>query len=203
MTGPTSRPRRVLSSRRAVAMAGFFGLQSAQAYVQFGWIAQIYRDGGLGPASAGAMAGIIASLGIPAGFLMPGVVARVRDLRPVAAVLGALLTIGYLGILWSPTRLPWLWALCLGVSGFAFPAAIALITARTRAPVVTAHVSAFTQSWGYLIAAAGPFLVGALHDLSGGWRVPLLVLAACGPLLALLGMLAGAQGYVDDDLAGR
>lgn len=199
---PPDRTRiRVASSRRAVALAAFFGLQSAQAYVQFGWIAQIYRDGGLSPAAAGAMGGVIAALGIPAGLLMPGVVGRVRDLRPVAALLGALLSVGYLGILWAPTTLPWLWALCLGLSGFAFPAAIALITARTRAPIVTAHVSGFTQSWGYLVAAAGPFAVGALHDLTGGWRVPLLALAACGPLLAVLGMAAGAQGYVDDDLA--
>ena len=40
------------------------------------------------------------------------------------------------------------------------------------------------QTGGYLIAAAGPLLAGALHDLSGGWTVTLLFLiVVLAPLL--------------------
>lgn len=192
---------RVSGSKHAVALAIFFGLQSAQAYVQFGWVAQMYRDAGADPTLAGNMASLIAGLGIPAGLLMPYVVQHVRDLRPVMIGLGALLVTGWLGILLAPLTLPWLWALCLGVSGFAFPAAIALITARTRHPEVAARVSGFTQGVGYLIAAAAPFLIGLLHSWTGGWTVPLIVLAASGPLLAVAGMVAGSRGFIDDELA--
>ena len=86
---------------------------------------------------------------------------------------GVLQISGWAGMLLAPGTVPSLWAVSLGLSGFAFPTAIALITARSRAPHVTAQVSGFTQSLGYLLAAAGPLAVGALHDLTGGWTVPL------------------------------
>ena len=31
---------------------------------------------------------------------------------------------------------------------------------------------------GYIVAAAGPWLLGAVHDAAGGWTLALLVLAA-------------------------
>jgi CP family cyanate transporter-like MFS transporter len=41
------------------------------------------------------------------------------------------------------------------------------------------------QSAGYLLAAAGPFLFGALHAVSGDWTLSLLVLLVSG--VALIG----------------
>ncbi|MFB6671366.1 hypothetical protein ACFCWG_03040 [Streptomyces sp. NPDC056390] len=39
------------------------------------------------------------------------------------------------------------------------------------------------QGAGYLLAAAGPFVLGALHDATGGWTAPMLLLAAlCVPM---------------------
>jgi MFS transporter, CP family, cyanate transporter len=32
------------------------------------------------------------------------------------------------------------------------------------------------QCLGYLLAAAGPFLLGAVHDLTGGWTWPVISL---------------------------
>ena len=53
-----------------------------------------------------------------------------------------------------------------------------------------ASLSAFAQGAGYLVAAAGPLMVGFLHTATGGWTVPI------GAVLAVLagqfaaGMLA-------------
>lgn len=190
----------VARSRKALALTLFFGTQSTQAYVQFGWIAQVYRDGGLDPPSAGLMASVIAAFGIPSGLLMPWVVSRFTDLRPVVVTLGLLLAGGYAGVLLAPTTVPWAWATSLGASGAAFPLAIALITLRTRDPRVTTRVSAFAQSGGYLIAAGGPFVVGALFGLSGGWTLPLGVLIASSVVMVGTGLVAAAPGYVDDEL---
>src|SRR5690606_15313982 len=38
------------------------------------------------------------------------------------------------------------------------------------------RLSGMAQTAGYLLAAAGPFLIGALHEASGSWSAPLLVL---------------------------
>ena len=69
------------------------------------------------------------------------------------------------------------------------------------APEGTAALSSFTQATGYLLAALGPFGVGVLHEASGGWTVPLVVLAALTlPMLALGGYVAKVQ-YVEDQLS--
>jgi CP family cyanate transporter-like MFS transporter len=182
-----------------LALGIFFGTQSMQAYVQFGWIAQIYRDGGLAPELAGLMTSIIAALGFPAGLVMPLVVGRVRDLRPVIWAFGLLLAAGYLGVWLLPTTLPWLWAVLLGLSGFAFPTALALVTARTRHPRVTTQLSGFAQSVGYALAAIGPFLVGVLFEVAHSWTLPLLLLIGSAAAMIASGLVAAGPGYVDDD----
>ena len=191
---------RMRSSRTAVALSIFFGVQSMHAYVQFGWAAQIYRDAGLDQAQAGLMAAIIAALGIPGGLIMPVLVARSPRLRSYIVGLGLCMAAGYSGLLLAPGTLPWLWALLLGVGGFAFPTALALITARSKEPRVTARLSGFIQPVGYLLAALGPFAIGALHDISGSWTLPLAVLIASAVVMVGAGIRAAAPRYVDDEL---
>ena len=41
-----------------------FGVQSMHAYVQFGWLPQIYRDAGISASSAGALQALLSSVGI-------------------------------------------------------------------------------------------------------------------------------------------
>jgi CP family cyanate transporter-like MFS transporter len=109
---------------------------------------------------------------------------------------------GYSGLLLAPATTPWAWALLLGVGGFAFPTALALLTARSRDPRVTAQLSGFTQPVGYLLAAAGPFAVGALHEATGSWTAPLLLLMGTAVLLVVAGGVAAAPRFVDDEIAG-
>jgi CP family cyanate transporter-like MFS transporter len=52
------------------------------------------------------------------------------------------------------------------------------------------------QSWGYLFAAIGPLALGALRDLTGGWLVPLLLLAALLVPQAVSAYLAGRPALV-------
>ena len=51
-----------------------------------------------------------------------------------------------------------------------------------------------------LIAVLGPFAVGALHDASDGWTVPLLVLLALCIPQYVVGLLASRPGYIEDEL---
>jgi CP family cyanate transporter-like MFS transporter len=111
----------VVRSRKAIALAVFFGTQSMQAYVQFGWLAQMFRDGGLGATEAGWLVGLTAALGVPAGFVMPVIAARVRDPRWVVVVLGALARRRISRECGSPPpRCRGCGRRCLGVSSFAF-----------------------------------------------------------------------------------
>jgi CP family cyanate transporter-like MFS transporter len=44
------------------------------------------------------------------------------------------------------------------------------------------------QGVGYLVAAIGPLTLGVLHDATGGWTVPLALLAALMAPQLVLGM---------------
>ncbi|MGO1167984.1 MAG: MFS transporter [Janibacter sp.] len=192
---------RMIHSPTALALTALFGVQSMNAYIQFGWLPQIYRDAGVPAASAGALTSIVAGLGIAGGLLMPTVVHRSRNLSPWMIAFGALAFSGYLGLLVAPATLPWLWAVFLGFSGFAFPTAIALITARSGDPRVTAQLSGFVQSVGYLLAGIGPFAVGAIHALTGGWGLVLGLLMLSGVGLTAFGLRVARPVLVDHEMA--
>lgn len=192
---------RVASSPTAIAMTVLFGIQSMHAYVQFGWLPQVYRDAGLSAAYAGSMQALLSATGIIGGLALPTLIARTRSLSPYVVVFGVLMATGYTGLLLWPSAVPWLWSLTLGVAGFAFPLVIALLTARTRHSAVTAQLSGFVQPVGYLVAAVGPVLVGVIHEATGGWTVVLALLAATAVPFTWAGLRASRPVYVDDELA--
>jgi MFS transporter, CP family, cyanate transporter len=191
---------RVAHSPTAVALTVLFGVQSMHAYVQFGWLPQVYRDAGIPAASAGALQALLSSVGILGALAMPTVIARGRGLRALAVSFGVALALGYVGLLLAPATVPWVWALLLGHAGLAFPTAIALIAARTRHPSVTAQLSGFVQPVGYALAAIGPFLVGLLHDTTGGWTLVLALLALTSIPLTVAGVRVARPTYVDDEI---
>jgi CP family cyanate transporter-like MFS transporter len=198
--GPRSSILSVIRSRRALGLAVFFGIQSMQAYVTFGWLAQILRDSGVSASTASLLLSYYSALGFPAALIMPIVVARSRDLRPFVVVFAIFLATGFGGLWLAPLWSPILWVTLISVAGFSFPMALALITARTRDPHVTGGLSGLTQSVGYIFSGLGPLLVGILHEATGGWSVPLLMIAGSAVFLLLGGLAIARPGYVDDDL---
>ena len=191
---------RIYRSPTAVALAILFGLQAMHAYVQLGWLPQIYRDAGFSAATAGVMTATVMALGVMGALLMPTVIARSENLAPWMCAFGAALALGYLGLLLLPATAPWLWALLLGFSGFAFPTTIAMLTARTRHHTVTARLSGFVQPTGYLLAAVGPASVGLLHALTDGWTAPLLMLLATVVPFTWAGIRVSRPVHVDDEI---
>lgn len=191
----------LLKSPTAVALMVFFGTQSMQAYIQFGWAAQIFRDGGLNAITASLLLSIIAFGGIPGGFIMPKIVAKGGIILKFSiVVLSTCLLVGYLGMAFLPLHFPWLWATCLSISGFCFPTALALIIERTDSPEVTIAVSGFVQPVGYLFAAAGPFLVGFAFERLHSWLPILLVLAATSIIMGTSGLLASRPHKIDSEI---
>lgn len=178
--------RQVARTRLGQAMALFFGLQSLQAYAIFGWFAQLWRDSGYSATVAGVLAGLLAGTAIPLSLWLPNVLARSSDPRRVLFAVIAAYPVGYVGLMLAPHSLAIVWALLVGVATVTFPLILTLIGLRARTPEGTAALSAFTQSTGYLLAAVGPFAVGVVHDATGGWTWPLvLLLALAVPLFPL------------------
>ena len=192
--------RRLTSSPTAVALMVLFGVQSMNAYVQFGWMPQIYRDAGLDATLAGSLTAVIAGMGVIGGLVMPSVIDRARTLAPWMIAFGALTAAGYVGLLLAPVAGAWLWSVLLGVGGFAFPTAISLIPARSRDPHVTARLSGFVQPFGYILAALGPLAVGFLYAGLQDWTLVLVLLAVSGVVMTLAGLRVSGRVFVDDEL---
>ena len=200
-------PRRVAlalvaRTRTGRRMALFFGLQSMQAYAIFGWFPAIYREAGYSSATAGVLLGVVTGVSIPLSFVVPLLAGRMRDVAPLVWVLGVCYPVGYVGLLIAPSG-AWGWAVLTGAATTTFPLVLTMIGLRSRTPEGTASLSAFTQSVGYLIAAVGPFGVGLLRDISGGWTVPLLVLSSLSVPLIAVGLAVMRSAYVEDELESR
>ena len=191
----------VARTRIGMQLALFFGLQSLVAYAVFGWFPAIFRDAGYSPSAAGALLGVITGITIPLSFLVPWLAARLPDQRPLVWALIACYLAGFAGMILSPYDGAVLWALLIGTGTATFPLILTQIALRSRTPAGTAALSGFTQSTGYLLAAAGPFGVGLLHDLTGGWTVPLLALTALTAPMLVVGLAASRPAYVEDQLA--
>ncbi|MGW7441709.1 CynX/NimT family MFS transporter [Streptomyces sp. NPDC054849] len=205
-TGPAVRADagpRVVRSRTAWALACYFGLQATGAYITMGWLPQIFRDAGVSPSTAGVLLAVTMVMGVPLAFVIPGLAARMKNQGAIAATLGVFGLTGYLGLWFAPAAGAWAWALLLGVSNCAFPLVITLIGLRAKSPAGVVKLSAFAQSTGYLISIPGPLVIGALYQHSGGWDLPLALMAGLLVPQIALGVLAGRDRTIEDECGMR
>lgn len=189
--GPVEVPRSLWRHPIAWGVAVFFGMQSLLAYTTMGWLPAIYRDAGLDSTTAGLLLALAIVIGVPVAYVVPTLAGRRLDQRAWAVGLTASSAAGVVGLILLPAQLAVLWAVLIGVGQGSFPLALALFGFRTRDHHRTAALSAFGQSVGYLLAAVGPFGVGVLHDVTGGWTAPLLLGLAAMVVQAAAGLVAG------------
>lgn len=197
------RLRDLASQPLAWAVLVYFGTQSLGAYVVFGWLPEIYRAAGLDTGTAGLLLTVATVVAIPISLVVPALAARSTSQRGQVAFFVVCYAAAFVGLLVAPRAGAPVWALLLGVAAGAFPLSLTILALRSATPGTTAALSAFAQSGGYLIAAAGPVTVGVLHGATGGWTWPLLfvILAVAAQLPA--GLVAGRGGVVTVDARAR
>lgn len=185
--------------RNAIAwqVTVYMGLQSLLFYSALSWLPTLLRDHGIDRGAAGALLSVMLLAGIPTCLVVPVFAARGRDQRPAVVAMLALAAAGFGGLLIAPDAAPAVWATLLGFSqGGLLALAFLFFSLRTPDQEHAAELSAMAQSVGYLVAAAGPLIVGVLRDATGGWTAPLLFLiAVIFPLLAA-GLAAGRSQIV-------
>lgn len=190
---------RITRSRTSWALACFFGLQATAAYITMGWMPQIFRDAGVSAGTAGVLLAVIMAMGVPLAFVIPRVATRLRTQGPIVLVLGGSGLVGYAGLYLAPAGGAWIWALLLGVANCAFPLALTMIGMRSRTGAGVVRLSAFAQSVGYLLSIPGPLLVGVLYQHSGGWGLPLALMAGLLVPQTAAGVLAGRDRVIEDE----
>ncbi|MYT78193.1 MFS transporter, CP family, cyanate transporter [Streptomyces sp. MnatMP-M77] len=190
---------RITRSRTAWGLACFFGLQATAAYITMGWMPQIFRDAGVSAGTAGLLLAVTMAMGVPLAFVIPRVASRLKQQGPIVVVLGLCGLIGYAGLYLAPAAGAWAWALLLGVANCAFPLALTMIGMRARSGAGVVRLSAFAQSTGYLLSIPGPLLVGVLYQHSGGWGLPIALMAGLMIPQMAAGILAGRDRTIEDE----
>lgn len=190
---------RITRSRTAWGLACFFGLQATAAYITMGWMPQIFRDAGVSAGTAGVLLAVTMAMGVPLAFVIPRVASRLKQQGPIVVVLGLCGLIGYGGLYLAPAAGAWAWAVLLGVANCAFPLALTMIGMRARSGAGVVRLSAFAQSTGYLLSIPGPLLVGVLYQHSGGWGLPIALMAGLMIPQMVAGILAGRDRTIEDE----
>lgn len=193
---------RMPRSRVARALALAFAMTALNVYALFAWLPEIVIDtAGVTPAQAGALVALFGIIGLPAGLIAPVLAARVTNIGWVFAGAVASYVLGYAGLLLAPGTATWLWVLLIGSGPIVFPLCLVLINLRTRSHEGSIALSGFVQGIAYALGALGPLLIGVLHDVSGGWTVPLAFLLATTLLTLVSAVMLAKPGFVEDELA--
>ncbi|WP_085673567.1 MULTISPECIES: MFS transporter [unclassified Pseudomonas] len=175
----------------------YMGLQSSLAYIVFGWLPSILIGRGLSPTEAGLVLSGSVIVQLVSSLGAPWLATRGKDQR-LAIVIVMLVTLaGLFGCLYAPVDGLWGWAVLLGLGqGGTFALALTLIVLRSKDAHVAANLSSMAQGVGYTLASMGPFAVGLVHDLTGGWAAVGWIFAVLGVGAIVFGLGAGRALHV-------
>ncbi|QMU74497.1 MFS transporter [Streptacidiphilus sp. PB12-B1b] len=167
-------------------LAVFMGIMSLLAYTLIAWMPTVLTDHGMSRGTAGLIFAFCNLVQVAGAFLVPLAAGRMTSQRLLVVLMAGSYAVGIAGLMIAPAAGAWIWATLLGLAmGGGFGLAMALVVLRAGGAVVASQLSGMSQMVGYFIAACGPVGVGALHQLTGGWTLPLtLLLVCCGVALA-------------------
>ncbi|WP_076410191.1 MFS transporter [Shewanella sp. UCD-KL12] len=179
----------------------FLALNSFLMYTFISWLPTILVDVGYSHERAGVIHGLLQLFtAVPAIFMIP-IMAKVKDKRPLSFGLTLLVLGSILGFICLPSMAV-LWSMMFGFgAGGGFILALTLISIRTRDPHQAGALSGMAQCLGYLLAASGPVLIGALHESSGSWTQPLLLCACINVLWGIFALFASKSEVISPPIA--
>jgi MFS transporter, CP family, cyanate transporter len=175
---------------------------AGQAFCYYGataWLPTLLADeNGLSRSAAGVSSGLFQVLAVVGAFAVPPLVSWWGRPSLVLLAVAAFWATLPVGLLVAPS----LWALWCCLAGMAQGGGITVlfiaVVRRSRDLVENRQLSAMVQGGGYVVAASGPLVVGVVHDATGGWTVPLLVILGAVLVLTVAGTAsAGGRARAD------
>ncbi|MEU3624561.1 MFS transporter [Amycolatopsis coloradensis] len=177
-------------------VAFFMGLQSLAFYTAIAWLPSILGKQGMSTASAGWMLFHYQVIALVAGMVLPLLTRGRHDQRFIAAAAAVIVAAGFTTLLLLPS-LTVVACTLLGLgNGVCLVLALSFQSQRATGPSETTALAGMAQSVGYLVAAAGPLLLGVLHDTTGSWTAALLLLVGLSLVMAAAGYGAGRDRQV-------
>jgi CP family cyanate transporter-like MFS transporter len=168
-------------------------------YVFIAWLPAMLSEAGYAAERAGSLHGLMQFAGGAPGLLLLPLLPRMKNQRAIAFIAPLPGSVGLLGLLYAPSYAA-IWILLFGLGlGAALILSLSFVSLRAGSPSQAAALSAMAQSVGYLLAAIGPALFGAVHDAAGGWGLALGICAVLCVVMALIGLGAGRAVQIGHD----
>jgi len=187
------------ASARAIMLS--FAVSGFTAYTVFAVLPKILTDhAGVSVELAAIALTTFSIMGMPMSLVIPNLAVRPGwsgRLVVFAAISGA---IGFLGLAFAPGFAPLLWTVLIALNTLTFSMSLALIGARTATHQMATELSGYVNTVGYLIAAIGPVVVGAIHEITDSWFVPLIVLAIFATVLLPAAAVLAKERTIEDEL---
>nr|WP_294863336.1 cyanate transporter [uncultured Pseudogulbenkiania sp.] len=188
--------RRFATQRRAWLLVLYFGLTNSGYSTLVAWLPSFYREQGMAAQPAANLLAWMAVLQATAALLLPLLSRQHGDRRPTLWLALACQATGFAGLAWQPQLAPWCWAGLAGVGlGGFFSLSLIVVLEHLADARQAGSLAAFVQGGGFLLAAAGPWLMGWLREDGGrfttGWCWHLGIVLA----MALLTGRLSPAGY--------
>ncbi|AXE54141.1 CynX/NimT family MFS transporter [Aurantimicrobium sp. MWH-Uga1] len=153
-------------------------VSSVTGYAMYAWMPVILIDiAGVSAAQAGALLALFAGIGLPLAFATPGLAKKMgKHVHWLVTISSLFYLVGYLGLLYTPEHLTWLWVAVLGTGCLEFPLSLTLVNLRTANMKSSMALSGFAQIVAYVSAAMAPPLMGLLYGTTADWTVVLTTL---------------------------
>ncbi|WP_025562270.1 MFS transporter [Psychromonas sp. SP041] len=175
------------------------GLNSFFTYVMIAWLPNILMEGGHNAQQAGVLHGAFQMASALPGIILIPLLSKLKDQRILALSLAILGFICALGLLYFP-HFAFIWSTTLGFcAGAIFILGLSYISLRTHHSGQAASLSGMAQCVGYLLAAIGPMLAGALHSHFDSWAPVLWLCALASLLCGVFGYLGGRNISLSED----
>lgn len=182
------------SSFTAWQVTFFMGLQSLMYYTCLTWLPDILQFRGYTSSQAGWILSLMLFALIPVNFLIPVIADNMKNQKILGALTGVVFLFGTIGLFSANIGLIIISVILIGIGcGSGYSLSMMFFSLRTKNGYEASELSGMAQSFGYFLAALGPIVFGGLHDLIGGWIIPLFMLLIIAIIILIAGVLAGRE----------
>ena len=192
---PEAERKTIWKSSLAWYITLFMGFQSINFYSLTAWLPSILQGNGMTPEWAGYMAFWYQLVGLPFSFITPILAARVKNQRTIVLCGCSSYIIGLVMLMAFHSKIAVILGLFFLANGgtASFSWAMAMISLKAKDSREAVKLSGMCQTIGYLLAAIGPTLCGAIYDSTGVWMIVLWLFLGITVVMLITGIMASRR----------
>lgn len=189
----------VFKSKQAWYISIFMGIQSLVYYCLVALLPTILVDYGMQESETGLVLSVIQLAMLPLMFISPIVATKMENQRLLIYLVGILMFAGIGMLAFLKLHSIYFTAIVIGMaSGLSFSLSILFFSLKSKTMDGTIKISGKAQSVGYLIAAFGPPIFGALYDWDISWKSSFYFLLFTIIIMTFFGLKAARPHYIED-----